>query len=540
MRKLEACVIPAAQKIYEEALSRWRAGELTQAGQAMEQFQRLDADSAYGWLLRAYMQRDQGELLSERMTLEQLLAGLPAANAASLRLLADAWSLFGAVQNALGQPVAARQAYQQAARLEVRPAQRLWEYSNAIFMENYLSGEMAESCRCLYADYQAALPVALPLAAKDYSHRQLRIGYLSADFRCHPVGYFAAALFAHFDAGRFAVYGYAANDADALTELFARQATVWRDVRGLAAETVAQRIREDEIDILVDLTGHTAHNLLPVLACRPAPVQLSGLGYMGTTGMAAVDYFLGDRFLEWGLARPPYPCLAVSPDFTERLLVLPHSHFCCSLLDRFPPAAAAPCLSRGTVTFGCFNNFAKVSDALLGLWAQILEQVPGSRLLLKHQLFDSAEGRAYIGQRLAAQGIPLARVELRGFSAGYLAEYQEVDVALDTYPYTGGMTTFEALYMGVPVVSLYGNRHGSRFGLSLLGNVGLEELAAATPAGYVVRAVGLARDKDLLAALHQKLRTLVQRSPLVDGAAYVHEMEAAYQLIWKERWQEHE
>ena len=186
---------------------------------------------------------------------------------------------------------------------------------------------------------------------------------------------------------------------------------------------------------------------------------------------------------------------------------------------------------NGYVTFGCFNNFSKVTDEMLLVWKEILCQCPDSHLLLKHKLFDSEEGRQWTLHRLRKLCMPVERIDFRGFSADYLQEYNDIDVALDTYPYTGGLTTMEALLMGVPVVSLYGTCHGTRFGFSFFRNAGFEDLAADSKAGYVQLACGLADDRELLAFLHGNLRSMVQKSPLLDGRNYVRDVENLYRYI---------
>ena len=190
-----------------------------------------------------------------------------------------------------------------------------------------------------------------------------------------------------------------------------------------------------------------------------------------------------------------------------------------------------PCLRKGYITFGSFNNFAKVKDGVLLLWGQILERVPEARLLLKHSLFDSEEGRQYAMQRLHRLGLPLTRIDMRGFSVDYLEQYHDIDIALDSTPYQGGLTTCEALYMGVPVVTLIGNRHGARFGYSFLANIGLTELAADSPQAYVSIAVQLCKDRTLLQRLRQTLRIMMQRSPLMDRIQYMQGMETLYKTL---------
>ena len=289
---------------------------------------------------------------------------------------------------------------------------------------------------------------------------------------------------------------------------------------------IAQAVRADEIDILVELGGHTAGNALPVFAYRAAKVQICGIGYFNSTGISECDGFLSDVY-----------CSPAehSPYFTERLLQLPHTHFCYQPYKKFPEPVPPPCRQNNYITFGSFNNFAKVNDGMLCLWRELLQQVPNSRLLLKHQLLGTEEGREYTLSRLRKLQLPIERIELRSYSADYLREYGDMDIALDTSPYPGGLTTCEALYMGVPVVTLTGNRHGARFGKSFLCNLGLGELVAESPEQYVNIARTLAGDGELLTALRQTLRRMMLASPLMDSRMYMQDVENLYRQIMLKR-----
>ena len=308
---------------------------------------------------------------------------------------------------------------------------------------------------------------------------------------------------------------------DGVTAQLKNFSDVWRDVEGIDDEATAKIIRDDEIDILVELGGHTANNRLAVLAYRPAQIQISGIGYMNSTGADFVDYFLTDKFCAEDSA-------AWKKFFVEEPLTLPRSHFCYTPLKNFPDVANAPCEKKFFVTFGSFNNFSKVTRAMLGAWQEILKRVPKSRLVLKHKIFDGDEGRELVRNFLSEMNFDLRRVELRGFTKNYLEEYNDVDIALDTFPYAGGATTCEALYMSVPVISLHGGRHGTRFGYSILNNVGIGELSTTTIADYVARAVSLAEDFLTLSTLRKNLRRMMKNSPLMDWRGYVHDVEEKF------------
>ena len=480
-----------------------------------------------------YIDRAEGRLATEIAHLRALIDMLKRCMAEEERrahdavFLASAYSLLGSALTEAGEAQEAVAAFLASAQLETERAQGAVEYSNALFAVNYLPTHLRPAYAGLARVYDALFADVLPRAgAADAvrGHARIRIGYISPDLCVHPVGRLVRPLLTQYDRTQFAVHCYARCAEDALSETFRAAVDVWHNIRALSAAEAAALIRRDEVDILVDLAGHTKGNSLPVLAFRPAPVQVTGIGYFNTTGLSAVDYVLSDVYVD-----PPG---AGDDAMTEEIIRLPHSHFCYPLPDDLPPVMPPPMEQRGCVTFGSFNNFNKVTDEVLCLWRQVLDAVPGARLLVKSRIFDHREGRAMVAKRLARCGIPAARVEMRGFSRGYLAEYGDVDIALDPFPYTGGITTCEALSMGVPVVTLAGESHGARFGASLLTNAHLPELVAQTPPDYVRIAAGLASDPATLRALRRNLRTMLRHAPLTDAAGYVHDVEDAYRSIW--------
>ena len=362
---------------------------------------------------------------------------------------------------------------------------------------------------------------------KHIRHQKIRIGYISSDFRQHVCLLFVWAMLTAYNRECFEVYVFSRSAVeDEYSELIKGRVDGWFNVSGLSIEACARKIYEQEIDILVDLAGHASGNGLPVLAYKPAPVQACGIGYFATTGLQAVDYFLTDKYL-------------VNKDtqhyFVEKLLVLPHSHFCYTPLNDMPSASkGAPCNKKGYITFGSFNNLTKVNDEVLMAWAEILHHVPGSRLLLKGDMLGSPEGCEIIRQKLISLNIKEARFDLRPFTLPYLEQYYEVDIALDTFPYPGGGTTCDALYMGVPVVTLGDGSHGGNFGISLLKNIGLDECCTYSKQEYVERAVMLAADYELLDALHRGLRNMMDKSPILNSDMYMKDLEDEYRKIWSE------
>lgn len=404
-------------------------------------------------------------------------------------------------------------------------------YSKYLFMRNYRYLGAKEG-RIKAEVYDGMLDV------QPYVHdnvvrlprKKLRIGYVSPDFREHSVSYFLTPLLRHFDGEQFMVFCYATGRSDAVTERLRTRRVTWRDLRGRHPRTAARLIAEDKIDILIDLSGHSQDNALPIMAYRPAPIQISGIGYTNTTGLRIIDYFLSDEVCV------PKGDMGAEAGFTEQLLRLPHSHLCYApeeIRVMPEPGYEAPVRKNGYVTFGSFNNFAKVTDEILLLWRGILEAVRGSKLVIKGKIASIDSGIHFAKKRLSMLSYDLMRVEFRPYSPDYLEQYRDIDIALDTAPYNGGLTTCEALYMGVPVISLRGRTHGSRFGASILTNAGVRELVAENDINYVRRAIQLAESPKLLEAYHMGLRANMKRSPLMNVEGYMEELETAYQEIWE-------
>lgn len=435
-----------------------------------------------------------------------------------------AYSILANLERKLARPREAAGHYLKSVEYKTLATGSLADYSNYLFNLHYLN-EPQSLMLAAAQKYGEMLSQVEQYSHKPHGRAKMRIGYISPDLRFHVAAFFSYALLKDYNRERFEVYCYTNCIEDSASAEFASWVDGWRNVRGLAPAEIARIVYEDEIDILFDLAGHTAQNMLPVLACKPAPVQLSGIGYFDTTGLPAVDYFLTDHYLDPEDGGNEHY-------FTEKLLRLPQSHFCYMWHDAPGEVGEAPCLAKGFVTFGCLNNFAKVTDEVLRVWAKILRQVQGSRLHLRAQIFNSEYGRKLAFARIEAAGIDLARVEAYPFAPDYLKDYHEIDIALDTWPYPGGGTTCDALYMGVPVVTLAGERHNSRFGYSLLMNMGLAELCTFSEGEYAERAVSLAEDKECLKALHKKLRPMMERSPVMASGPYVAAVEQAYAEIY--------
>jgi len=375
---------------------------------------------------------------------------------------------------------------------------------------------------------------ARPLAPKQVRHgnepkpdRKLKVGYLSADLSQHPVGFFMEPVFAHHDKASYEVHVFSTNvREDKVTERLKGYADSWQNVAPLELPDLVETIRAQEIDILVDLTGHGANNRLRALACRPAPVQLLGGGLFCTSGLECVDGFLSDRFQTPDGAEAYY---------TEPLIRLPDGYVCYRPPDYAADVAPSPCLEDGFVTFGCFNNLSKISAPAAALWAGILNRVPQSRLLLKTPALSSVRAQERLREQFAALGIDEARLLLEpGLPhEAFMAEYARVDIALDPFPYSGGLTTLEALWMGVPVVTLPGDTFAARHSLSHLSNLGLTDLICDSAEAYAEKAVALAADAGALDALRQSIRPRMAASPIVDGERYTRNLEQVYRARWQ-------
>lgn len=473
-------------------------------------------------LLQAYIYRKKKEYISE---IVYILENYFYWKDGLLYIQADLYSILGEAYNIIGNGGEAMEAFLKSSAIELKNNnffQSITEYSNAIFSAAEIQDFSVKEMQELYKGFRNLLSSKIKQYPKiRYNHSKIRIGYLSADFRQHPVGNFLFPLIANYSREKFSIYCYSNNQTnDYITEEFKNQRVIWHDIQSLSYEELAKQIRKDEIDILVDTGGHTANNRVAVFAYRPAPIQISAIGWVGSTGLFDCNYILGDKYCTPKVENTFY---------TEKLISLPNSHFCYhSFHNNFPDVMSAPCLKNKYITFGCFNNFAKITDKLMILWSKILNSVPNSRLILKHKLLGCSEGKKLAKHRLKNAGCDLNRIELRGFSEDYLQQYNDIDIALDTFPYVGGMTTFEALYMGVPVISRYGEHRGTRFGYSLLCNVDLEMLTAANDDEFVAKTIELASNIDIIVALRHRLRKMIQNSPLVDEKKYTFNMERIY------------
>lgn len=380
-----------------------------------------------------------------------------------------------------------------------------------------------------WGESQGATPIATHRPERAQAERRLRIGYVSPDLRMHSVAHFARALVEHRDPDQFEVFCYAdVRQPDDYTNLFKERADHWRATPEMSDEDLAALIVQDGIDVLVDLAGHTAGNRLSVFARRPAPVQVTYLGYPDTTGLASMDYRITD-----GWADPPG-----QPERTTEALIRLDRPFLCYTPPVWAPAAnTLPALTTGHVTFGSFNNLAKLTGAMTELWAELLHALPDSRLVLKTKSFRDPAVTERYRRLFLAHDIAPQRIDLIGWAdtpAEHLARYHSIDIALDTAPYNGATTTCEALWMGVPVVTLQGATHAGRVGASLLRAAGLGHCIATSQQEYLQSAIELALDLPGLSALRAGLRAKLAASPLCDGPGFAGSMEKVYRRLWRD------
>ena len=354
----------------------------------------------------------------------------------------------------------------------------------------------------------------------------LRVGLVSGDFGNHPVGYFLEGLLRAADPARIAFLAFPSQpDEDELTARIKPLFAAWQPIHALDDAAAARLIHASGVQVLLDLAGHTAHNRLPVFAWRPAPVQAAWLGYFATTGVAEIDYIIGDPQVT-----PP----AEASHFTETVWRLPETYLCFTPPEIAVEVSELPARTSGHFTFGCFNNLNKINDAVVRVWARVLHAVPNSRLLLKAFQLQDATVRDGIRARFAVLGIMDDRLltEPPSSRAEYLHDYHRVDIALDPFPYPGGTTTCEALWMGVPVLTLRGNRFLSHAGETFARNAGLADWIAADEDEYVTVAARFAARLESLAGLRARLRDQVLASPLFDAPRFARHFEAALWEMW--------
>ncbi len=437
----------------------------------------------------------------------------------------------GHALKASGRPADALAALKRALALD---GNRLDLHSQVLFLQQYqVDGDPVQ--RLEDAMHFGALASRQATARTEWSNtrqlnKRLRVGLLSGDLREHPVGYFIETVLtalAGLQADKVELFAYANQlQADALTNRLRTCCSLWREVAGMTDSDLADCVNADGIDVLIDLAGHTYTNRLPVMAWRPAPVQVSWLGYCATTGLEQVDAFIAD------------PWIAPSDmtgQFVEPILRLPHTFLCFTPPQFDLPVSALPALSSKVVRFAGFNDLAKMNDAIVALWSRVLQAVSGSTLVLQSASLQDPAIRQSVLARYALHGIRADQLELKPAQprAEYLAAYGQIDIALDPFPYPGGTTSLEAIWMGVPVLTLPGETALSRQGQSLLQNLGLADWIATSEDDYFARAVRHAGDLAALSTLRQSLRARLLASPLCDAPRFAKDLEEGLRSLWQ-------
>jgi protein O-GlcNAc transferase len=442
---------------------------------------------------------------------------------------AETYNLLGNALKEQGRLDEALAAYRQAMRLN---PDLLDPHTNFLLASHYRLGVSSAELARLHVEWDDRHAAPLRSTWRPHSNsrqpeRPLRLGFLSADFGFHPVGYFLVRTLENLDPRQCEVVCYSDRTVvDHLTSRFQAAATTWREVSKLSDEELAEQVRADNIDILFELAGHTFGSRLLVFARKPAPIQISWIGYEGTTGLRAIDYLLADRHII-----PP----GAESDYPERILRLPDSYVCYDPPSEAPAVGPLPAQRNGCVTLASFNNPAKLNAEVIDVWAEILRRLPRAKLVLKYNGLDDDRTRQRLRAQFVDRGLSGDRIALRGWSSfsDLLAEYNQVDIALDPFPFSGGATTCNALWMGVPVITWPGNTFASRHGLSYLSGLGLTETIARDRDQYIRLTVSLAEDLDRLAALRLQLRPQMSQSPLCDGRRHAENLQQILRDVWR-------
>jgi protein O-GlcNAc transferase len=395
------------------------------------------------------------------------------------------------------------------------------------YSPNYSAAQVYNQHRLWETFHTKGINKPTNYANEPNSARKLKVGYLSPDFREHSVAYFLDELFQNHGE-EFEIYCYANNTLeDSYTQKLKAQVAGWRVIASIPDEAAFKLIQQDKIDILVDLAGHTSRNRLGVFARKPAPISITYLGYLNTTGLSAIDYRLTDE-----LADPQ----GNEKYYSEELVRLPKGLLCYTPPTDAPELTPLPALQNSFITFGSFNyHLAKITPQMIALWSRLLSQISNAKLLIKSASFADRQTRDIFYQKFAEHQIDRSRLLFQGWVAsknGHMAKYSEVDIALDTFPYNGVTTICEALWMGLPVVSLAGEVHASRMGKSILSRVGLTELATDSEEEYLNAAQNLCQNLQQLSQLRAQMRLKMSKSSLMDGIGITEDLENAYRKMW--------
>jgi predicted O-linked N-acetylglucosamine transferase (SPINDLY family) len=495
-------------------------GQLDAAAACFHKTLEIDPDHALAHLGLGLILHECGQFLDAVASYRQAIRIKPD--------FSGAYNNLGIALQGLGQLDAALESYRQA--LHIRP-DFTEAFDNLLLILNFFSLLKPS----YYLEQARQYGSIVSRQAERYKTwpcfnqpKRLRVGLVSGDFRKHSVGYFLEGLLAHIDPSRIELIAYPTHhQEDELTARIRPYFSAWHSLVSRNDEAAAHLIHADDVHILLDISGHTEYNRLPVFAWKPAPVQVTWLGLPSTTGVAEIDYVLGD---------PHAIPSEFESHFSETVWRLPDSYLCLTVPESPIPVATLPALSSDRVTFGSFNNLTKIGDGVVAVWARILKSVPDSRLFLKTKQLNDLATRKQTLQRFAACGIAADRLILAGTFASrddHLAAYNQVDIALDTFPYPGVTTSAEALWMGVPVLSMQGDRFMSCTAGSIAYNAGLPDWIAADQDDYVAKAMAFASDLGRLATLRANLRQQVLASPLFDAPRFARNFEDALWGMWQ-------
>jgi predicted O-linked N-acetylglucosamine transferase (SPINDLY family) len=439
----------------------------------------------------------------------------------------------------------------------INNAESAQSFSNLLLTLNYLPEYDNETLTRLHSLFEVRFCKSNTVEVASHANtldpeRRLRIGYVSPDFRGHSVAFFIAPVLMQHDQQQFEIFAYYNHQQnDNITENLSRCCNQWRNIAGLPDNEAANLIRQDGIDILIDLAGHSAHNRLLTFAKKPAPIQITWLGYPNTTGLSCMDYRLTNTLTD--------PVCENGQTGPEEPFHLPDTFFCYSPLRKCPDISPLPALANGYITFGSLNNFVKLSPEVIMTWIQLLKNLPDSRLHLIYNGGDKAwldrtiteatscdqipfsalramGNYLHAKKTLTSHGIEKNRIAIFGRSpsnAAHMQHYRDIDIALDPFPYNGTTTTMESFWMGVPVISLRGNRHAARVSANISTHISLDELVGKDYKSYISAALKLAADKGKLAALRASLRNTMSSSCLMDTEKFTRNIEVAYRTIWK-------
>lgn len=508
---------------FQHALNYFSTGRLAEAEDICRRIIAHDPGNAETYCLYGVIARQLGK---EELGLELIRKAIQADPA-----MAEAHYNLGIILAMRGSPEQAVASFSQALAIKPDYAEA---YSNKLLVSHYLTAvspaEMHAGHLGYAARFEAPLkPLWQPPGNSRDPEKKLKIGYLSPDFCEHSVAFFIEPVLAHHDRSRYEIFCYYNHTyQDAVTRRIMDSVDHFLPCREIPDDQLAARIRADGIDIMVDLDGHFSDNRLPMLARKPAPVQVTWIGYPDTTGLSAMDYRLTDAMAD--------PAGKTEQYHSETLARLPGCFLCYAPPANCPDITSLPAKVAGRITFASFNNLNKINEKVARVWAGILQKLPTARLLIKGSIAidQSLQERIlhmFIDQGLARERIVLA--QRKGTFFEHMALYGEVDIALDTFPYNGATTTCEALWMGTPVVVLAGETHAARVGSSLLTAVGLEEMIATSEKEYIRIAVELASDQARLVALRKNLRHRMADSPLTEARRFTHTLEKEYRAMWR-------